>query len=116
MFTETGCDGVMIGRGALGNPWIFRQIAHYLRTGEHLPPPGPHERAAIALRHAHVTLATTKHPERTAILELRGQLTKYHLGVRGAAQLRDKLVRAESLADIEALLLPVINALEPVAS
>jgi nifR3 family TIM-barrel protein len=107
MFHETGCAGVMIGRGALGNPWIFRQIAHYLRTGEILPRPTGAELARVALRHAYITLETTKHPERQAILELRGQLTQYHLGTPHAASLRDKLVRVESMADIEAILLPV---------
>jgi nifR3 family TIM-barrel protein len=107
MFRETGVDGVMIGRAALGNPWIFRQTWHYFETGELLPAPTPQERAATALRHAQITLDTTKLPERQAIAELRGQLTKYHLGVPGAAKLRDGLVRAESLADIERLLLPI---------
>jgi tRNA-dihydrouridine synthase B len=114
MFTETGCDAVMIGRAALGNPWVFHHTAHYLRTGEHLPRPSVPELTAAALRQAQLSIATTKHSERQAILELRGQLTQYHLGVRGAAQLRSKLVRCESLAEIEGLLLPIINA--PVAT
>jgi nifR3 family TIM-barrel protein len=107
MLAETGCDGVMIGRAALGNPWIFRDIWHYIQTGEQLPPPTPQEKAATAIRHARLTLETTKLPERTAINELRGQLTKYALGVPGAARIREALVRAESLADIEALLAPI---------
>ena len=60
MFVETGCDGVMIGRGSLGNPWIFRQVAHYLRTGEKLPAPTAQELAAAALRHARLALETSK--------------------------------------------------------
>lgn len=114
MFAETGCDGVMIGRGALGNPWIFSQVAHYLRTGEHLPRPNAKELAATALRHAHITLETTKFPERTAILELRGQLTKYHLGIPDAAALRNALVHAESMDDIEAIFAPIIEDAAPV--
>lgn len=113
MLRETGCDGVMIGRAALGNPWIFHQIAHELRTGETLPPPTPQERAAIAFRHAQITMSTTLMPERQAVLELRGQLSQYHIGVRGAAQLRSKLVQVQSLAEIETLLLPIIEADEP---
>ncbi|MHB8625378.1 MAG: tRNA dihydrouridine synthase DusB [Aggregatilineales bacterium] len=109
MFTETGCDGVMIGRAALGNPWIFRQVAHYLSTGEKLSRPSAKELAATALRHAQITLETTKFPERTAILELRGQLTKYHLGTPDAAALRNALVHAESMADIEAIFAPIIE-------
>ncbi|MEP7289170.1 MAG: tRNA dihydrouridine synthase DusB [Chloroflexota bacterium] len=110
MFAETGCDGVMIGRAALGRPWLFHQIAHELRTGEVLPAPTSRERAMIALRHARLTIETTGLPERQAILELRGQITKYHLGVHGAAEMRQQLVRVESLADIEAILAPVAES------
>lgn len=114
MLAQTGCDGVMIGRGALGRPWIFRHIAHALRTGEHLPEPSPAERAAVSLRHARLAVATTRIDERHAVRELRGQLTKYHLGIPGAARIRERLVRAETLADIEAILLPVIEGAAPV--
>lgn len=110
MFALTGCDGIMIGRAALGNPWIFRQIAHELRTGDALPPPTPQEQAAMILRHARLMIATSKLPEKQACCELRGQLTKYHLGTHRAAIMRDQLVKAESLAQIEAIFAP---ALEP---
>lgn len=109
MLRQTGCDGVMIGRGALGRPWIFRHIAHAMRTGEVLPEPTAQERAALALRHARLTLERGKLPEAVAVRELRGQLTKYHLGIPGAAKMRDRLVRAETLADIEAILAPVLE-------
>ncbi|MEP7293846.1 MAG: tRNA-dihydrouridine synthase, partial [Chloroflexota bacterium] len=109
MFAETGCDAVMIGRGALGRPWIFRQIAHKLRTGEDLPDPLPSEKIQAALTHARLTLEATKLSQRTAILEMRGQLTKYHVGVPGAAAIRESLVHIESLADVEAALLPALE-------
>jgi tRNA-dihydrouridine synthase B len=112
MFEQTGCDGIMIGRAALGSPWIFRQIVHELRTGERLAPPTPQERAEAALRHARLLIATTSLPEKQAVFELRGQLNKYHLGIHGAAAMRDRLVRAESLADIEAILGPVVESRE----
>ena len=51
MLEETGCDGLMVGRGARGNPWIFKRIHHYLETGEVLPPPGPVEVGEMILRH-----------------------------------------------------------------
>lgn len=111
MFAETGCDAVMIGRAALGNPWIFRQIAHYLRTGEILPKPGAQELAAAALRHARLAVEVSTIGEKQTVKELRGQLTKYHLGTHKAAAMRDKLVRAESLADIEAIFAPVLEGL-----
>lgn len=114
MFAETGCDGIMIGRAALGSPWVFHQVAHYLRTGEHLPRPTPQEIAAVALRHARLTYETTKHDPHLATLELRGQICKYRIGVRNASALRDKLVRVTNLEEIEALLLPIIEESERV--
>lgn len=107
MLEQTGCDGVMIGRGALGRPWIFHHIARTLRAGEVSPEPTPQEKAAMALRHAQLAVQTTRVNERHTVRELRGQLTKYALGVPGAARMRDQLVRAETLADIEATLIPV---------
>lgn len=107
MLRQTGCDGVMIGRGALGRPWIFHHIAHALRTGEILPSPSSQERARLCLRHARLMLERGNLDPVVAVRELRGQLTKYHLGVPGAARLRDQLVHAETLGDIEALLLPI---------
>jgi nifR3 family TIM-barrel protein len=101
MFAETGVDAIMIGRGALGNPWVFRQMAHFLRTGEHLPPPTPQELAEAALRHARLAVETSHMGELQTVRELRGQLTKYHLGTRYAASLRTLLVQAETLAELE---------------
>ncbi len=109
MFAETGCDAVMIGRGALGRPWIFKHIAHQLRTGETLPEPTPSEKIEAALMHARLTLESTRLAQRQAILELRGQLTKYHIGVPGAAAIREQLVHIDSLADVEAVLLPALE-------
>jgi nifR3 family TIM-barrel protein len=110
MLEQTGCDGVMIGRGALGNPWIFNQIAVELATGVALPAPDIGQRARTCLRQAQLTLETTKFAEAVAIRELRGQLVKYIEGVPGAAVCRASLVRAESLADIESALSPFLAA------
>jgi len=108
MLAETGCDGVMIGRAALGYPWLFHEIAHEIRTGEKLPAPSASKRAAIAIRHAQLSVESSTIGERQTIYELRGQLTKYHLGVPGAAAVREKLVFAETLADVEAILTPYL--------
>lgn len=108
MFEQTGCDAVMIGRAALGKPWIFRQIAEELQTGMPLPSPTSQEIAAIAVRHAQLTVQHTLVGERQAIFELRGQLTKYHLGAPGAAALRESLVRVQTLADVEAAFQPYL--------
>lgn len=105
MLDQTGCDAVMIGRAALGRPWIFRQIATFLATGVALPEPTRAQRAQIALRHAQLTLETTALPQRIALLELRGQISKYKLDAPGSARVRNKLVRIESYAELESILL-----------
>ena len=109
MLALTGCDGVMLGRAALGRPWIFRHIAHALSTGEELQEPTRGERAALALRHAHLSVQTSHLPEKVAVWELRGQLTKYDLDVPGTVAVRDALLRTESLAQIEDVLLPLVE-------
>ena len=108
MVAQTGCDGVMIGRAALGSPWVFRQIAHELATGEPLPAPSVQERAAAALRQAQLTLETTRLEPIVAIRELRGQLIKYCDGVPDATTVRERIVQAESLDDIAAALAPLL--------
>ncbi|MFW5772668.1 MAG: tRNA dihydrouridine synthase DusB [Phototrophicaceae bacterium] len=110
MLAITGCDAVMIGRAALGQPWLFHHIAHALRTGEDLPQPSRAVRAALALEHARRTLATTTLSAKQAVLELRGQLSKYRLDEPGSVQLRNRLVRCSTLEEIEGLLLPIIAA------
>src|SRR5262249_5873565 len=105
MLRLTGCDGVMIGRATLGQPWIFAHIAHELATGESLPEPSRAERAAIALEHARRTVAEATHiPERVAVMELRGQLTKYDLDEPGSVAVRNQLIHAETLSDLETIL------------
>lgn len=110
MMAITGCDGVMIGRAALSKPWIFGQIQHYLKTGDLLPDPPRHERAAIAFRHAELTMQHTYLPEDVTILQMRKRLAKYDLDEPGSALIRNQLVRVETLQDIEAILSPIIDA------
>lgn len=112
MIDLTGCDGVMIGRAALGNPWVFRQIVHELRTGETLPPVTPAEIAQTALRQARLTLETTQFPAAKAIRELRGQLLKYVSGLYEATRLRDGILHAETLTDLERVFAPLLAEIE----
>jgi nifR3 family TIM-barrel protein len=104
MLNSTGCDGVMIGRAALGRPWLFRHIAHYLETGVALPEPSRPERARIALRHAQLTLESTHLPEHVAVREMRGQISKYQLDEAGSRRVRNRLVRIVSYAELESIL------------
>jgi tRNA-dihydrouridine synthase B len=116
MFRETGCDGVMIGRAVRGNPWIFRQISHELHTGEPLPAPTSAERAAIALHHVRKAMAESPLGEYITALELRKHFTRYRLDQPGAALVRKQLVQCESLAEIERVLLPLTDDVDPAAS
>ncbi len=109
MLETTGCDGVMIGRAALGQPWIFHHIETYLRTGEILPNPSHTERARLAWRHAQLTMESTVLHEKQAVLEMRGQLSKYKLDKEGSVEIRNSLVRVETLQDVEAILEPLID-------
>jgi len=110
MLAETGCDGVMVGRAAMGKPWIFRQMWHEMTTGEVLPEPSRAERAALALRQAALTVATTNLPVPVAVRELRGQLSKYALDAPGERYIRNKLVRVETMDDVRATLEPIMGA------
>lgn len=101
MMWETGCDGVMIGRAAIGNPWILRDTVHYLRTGELLPPPTWEERVATALEHAE-DLADSL-GETRAVHHLRGQLPNYVRGYPGAVRVRDGIHSAHTIAEVEAV-------------
>ena len=98
----TGCDAIMVGRGAQGNPWIFQRILHYLHTGELLPEPTAEERVEKALRHAEMLIDYKG--EYIGVREMRKHMAWYMKGLPGAAELRGKLNYAENRAELEALL------------
>ena len=109
MLDETGCDAVMVGRGAQGNPWLFRQIAAYLKTGVVPPPPSLDERIQILGRHLDMAIAYSG--EYTAIREMRRHAAWYTKGLKHAAELRLRFNSAETRADF----LDVFAALRQVA-
>jgi nifR3 family TIM-barrel protein len=98
MLAETGCDGVMIGRGAIGNPWLIRDTVCLLQTGRIPAPPTVGERVQVALGHVRDLASTMGEP--AAVRHLRGQLPHYVRGCRGAATLRDTMVRANNIRDV----------------
>jgi len=102
MMEETGCDGIMVARGAKGNPWIFRRINHYLDTGGILPGPSIEEIQAMILRHGHM-LAAYK-GEQTAMREMRGHVAWYTKGMPHSAALRNEINQVETLKGLAGLL------------
>ncbi|HEY3396349.1 MAG TPA: tRNA dihydrouridine synthase DusB [Armatimonadota bacterium] len=105
MFEETGCAGVMIGRAALGNPWIFAQVAAALRGQPPPPPPTVAERVAVALCHAQMQVADYERDERSAILAMRPLLVHYMAGLPGVRTLRAGIMQATQLRQVRDLLL-----------
>lgn len=99
MLTETGCDGIMIGRAALGNPWLFAAIRKDL-AGETFVPPTKEEKLGTALALLRRIIAE-KGDEALAVRECRGRLSPFLTGMRGCAAARDLLHRAVTYGDVE---------------
>lgn len=102
LLKETGCDAIMIGRAARGNPWIFHQILTYLTTGEREEKPPLEEVRQMMLRHAHMQIDFKG--DYTGIREMRKHVSWYTAGYPHSAKLRAQINNVESLAEIEALL------------
>ena len=98
----TGCDGIMIGRGAQGNPWIFRQILHWMETGEEEPKPDLEEVKAMILRHARMLVEYKG--AYTGIREMRKHVAWYTAGYPNSAKLRARVNEIESLEALEHLI------------
>ncbi len=102
MLQETGCDGVMIGRGALGNPWIFQQCRHYLETGSLLPAPSLEEVIETSLKH--LSLLVERKGEHTGVREMRKHASWYFRDFPGAGHLRREINKCERVRDMQILL------------
>lgn len=107
MFEETGCDAVMVGRGARGNPWIFPQIKHYLQTGEELPKPDMRELMEMILRHA--KMQTEWKGELYGMREMRTHFAWYTSGYPNSASMRRRVNEIESIEDLEKIFIPYRN-------
>ena len=89
MFEKTGCDGIMIGRAAIGNPWIFERVRYYLKTGEKLPEVSLEEKFKIIKEH--FLLELQEKGEYTGIREFRKHLAFYSKGLSKASEFRNKI-------------------------
>ena len=101
MMKQTGCDGVMIGRGARGNPWIFNQINEYLSSGKEMVPPDITEIHDMILRHARMLVEVKG--EYTGMREMRKHFAWYTAGMKHASGLRNEVNHVEHMEQLEAL-------------
>ena len=101
MLDETGCDGLMIGRAAVGRPFVFREIRAAL-NGEEIPPVTSAERLATAL--LQLDLAIADKGERIAVMESRKQAAQYLFGLRDAASYRRAICEAKTRREVESIL------------
>ncbi len=101
---ETAVAGVMIGRAAMGNPWVFHEAKHFLATGEVLPPVRLEARWELILRHCHLAVASGRFGnERQTITSMRKRLMVYCKGFAGARELRQKLCQVVAVGEIATL-------------
>lgn len=105
MYEQTGCDGFMIGRGAQGNPWIFKQILHKLETGEDLPKPTIQEVTEMVLRHARLQLEVKG--DYIGIREIRKHAAWYTAGYKNSSKLRGRINEVETYEQLEELFLGI---------
>lgn len=101
---ETAVSGVMIGRAAMQNPWVFREAKHFLSTGESLPPVPVEERWDLVLRHCRLVVEGGKNgDERQTLIGMRSRLMAYCKGFPGAKELRQRLCQVTSVTQVEEL-------------
>ena len=102
MLEKTKCDAIMIGRGAQGNPWIFKRINHYMRTGEILPEPTLEEKITTAIKH--MNLAVAEHGDYVAVREMRKHIGWYLKGLKNSARYRDQINKITDYKEVITML------------
>ncbi|MCX7711601.1 MAG: tRNA dihydrouridine synthase DusB [Clostridia bacterium] len=102
MLELTKCDAVMIGRGAQGNPWLFKNILHYFETGEYAPPPSAEEKIETVIRHMKMLIDLKG--ERTGVCEMRSHIAWYIKGMKNATYARDRIFKLTDKEEIISVL------------
>ena len=102
LLDHTGCDAIMIGRAAEGNPWIFKRTIHYIKTGELLPEPAIEEELTLALKH--LDMLVQYKGEYIGVREMRHHLGKYIKGIPHSAEARFHINKAESQKELSQLI------------
>ena len=110
MFEQTGVDGIMIGRGSFGNPWIFKNIKHYLQTGEKLPQPTNQERLQVMEKH--IQLAVEEKGEDVAIKELRKHISWYTKNLKNSSEFRNSINKIEKKDELISTIEEYFKALD----
>lgn len=108
MLDVTGCDGVMIARGAKGNPWIFSRTLHYLETGELLSGPSPEEICQMIIRHGNLQMEHKG--EAVAMREMRKHMAWYTAGLPNSAKLRNDINQVETIEELKQFVTERIGA------
>lgn len=102
LFDEMGVDGIMIGRAAIGNPWIFREIQHFLKTGKYLPEPNIKERIEMCIRHLQESVAL--YGERFGLIIMKKHYSGYFKKIRNGKKLRMEIMNKNNMRDIISVL------------
>ena len=110
-FDETGADGVMIARGAINHPWIFKEARHLIKTGQKLPELTAEDRIFTALKHLKYEIEF-KEVERQAVIPFRKYYTGYLKGLYGSSKVRQELMKYIEYAPIEEILLNYLEELK----
>jgi tRNA-dihydrouridine synthase B len=110
MFKHTGCDAIMIARGAQGNPWIFKSIGHYLQTGVLLPEPTIRQK--IAMVHRHLDMVVKYKGEQVGIPEMRKHIGWYLKGMKDSSRMRSQINSMKSVQEIHNALDEYLSRLE----
>ncbi len=110
LLKATKCDGIMIGRGSQGNPWLFKRLVQYMKTGELTSEPTARERIFMALEHMDLVIAHKS--EYIGIKEMRKHIAWYLKGLKGTASLRNKINTIGTKIEIENVLIEYLNSEE----
>lgn len=102
MLDETGCDAIMIGRVALGNPWIFKQVNEYIENNKVIEPPTPLERVEMCIKHFKY-LEDIK-VSKVAVLEIRNHVAWYLKGIKGSNEIKNKIYMTKDIEEIKKIL------------
>lgn len=102
MLEETGCDGIMIGRGSMGNPWIFKRTLSLIINGIDLPLPTPQEKVFMAIKH--LNMATEGKREIIAVKEMRKHIAWYIKGLKNSAEMRNTINKISQKEELEEVL------------